>query len=276
MGAGRCPRRLRGTAAAGGLGAVRRAAGQLDQARPGDGAGRGREAVQRAGGVHARRRVHPRRVRRARILGGGRLLRARPGRRRRHGLADGRVGRERRAQPRPVAHGHPPLRPPVPQPGLHAGPCDRGLRHLLRHQVPEPRAPGRPAAAAVAGLPAADRAGRVVRREVGLGAGQLVRSERGRGRRVAAPARLGRRELVARDPRGGDGHARARRAVRRELVRQVRGARPRVAGAARLPLRQRRVAPARLGHLHPDAERAAAASSATSPSPGWSSTASGS
>ena len=36
--------------------------------------------------------------------------------------------------------------------------------------------------------------------------------ERGRGRRVAAPARLGRRELVARDPRRGDGHARARSA----------------------------------------------------------------
>ena len=35
----------------------------------------------------------------------------------------------------------------VPQPRLHAGPHLRGLQHLLRHRVPQPRAPGRPAAA---------------------------------------------------------------------------------------------------------------------------------
>ena len=78
--------------------------------------GRGAQALQRARGVHSRRRVHPGRVRRARLLGGRRFLRPRPGRRGRDGLAGGRVGRPRRAQPRPVAHGQPPLRPPVPQP----------------------------------------------------------------------------------------------------------------------------------------------------------------
>ena len=41
----------------------------------------GRQAHQRARGVHARRRVHPRPVRRARLLGRGRLLRARARRR---------------------------------------------------------------------------------------------------------------------------------------------------------------------------------------------------
>ena len=98
----------------------------------------------------------------------------------------------------------------------------------------------RPAAAAVAGLPAAGGAGRLVRREVGLGAGELVRSQRCRGRPVAAPARLGGRALVARHPRRGDRHPRAGRAVRRELIRQVRGARAGRAGTAPASLRQRR------------------------------------
>ena len=49
--------------------------------------------------------------------------------------------------------GHPPLRPPVPQPGLRAGARDRGLLDLLRHQVPQPRAAGGAAAEALAGLP---------------------------------------------------------------------------------------------------------------------------
>ena len=125
---------------------------ELGRARAGDGDGRGQEALQRPRGVHARRRVHPRRVGRARVLGRGRVLRSRPGRRRRHGLADGRVDRERRAEPRPVAHGLAPVRPPVPEPGLHARPGDRDLRDLLRHQVPQPRARGGPAAATLAGL----------------------------------------------------------------------------------------------------------------------------
>ena len=41
----------------------------------------------------------------------------------------------------PVAHGHPPLRPPVPLAELHARAHDRGLLDLLRHQVPGRGAP---------------------------------------------------------------------------------------------------------------------------------------
>ena len=54
--------------------------------------------VERAGGVHARRRVHPRPDRGPWLLGRRRLLRARPRRRRRHGEARRRVDR-RRARP---------------------------------------------------------------------------------------------------------------------------------------------------------------------------------
>ena len=52
----------------------------------------GRQADQRPGGVHARRRVHPRPVGRARLLGRGRLLRARPRRRGRHGTSSSPSG----------------------------------------------------------------------------------------------------------------------------------------------------------------------------------------
>ncbi len=87
---------------------------------------------------------------------------------------------------------------PLPLARLHAEAHARGLRDLLRHQVPGPRARGRAAAARRAGLRLAPRARRRVRREVGLGAGELVRVERRRRGRVAAAARLGGRALVAR------------------------------------------------------------------------------
>ena len=75
---------------------------------------------------------------------------------------------------------------------LHAQARERGLRDLLRHPLPRPRAPGRPPAAGLERLRLAPRARRGVRREVGLGARQLVRGQRARGRRGAAPARAGR------------------------------------------------------------------------------------
>ena len=201
---------------------------------------RGAKALQRPRGVHARRRVHPRRVGGAGVLGRGRVLRPRPRRRRRHGLAGGRVDRERRAEPRPVAHGLAPVRPPVPEPGLHARPDDRDLCDLLRHQVPQPRARGGPAAAALAGLRPRGRAGRRLRREVGVGAAELVRAERRAGRRGPAAARLGGPTLVAGDPRRVRRDPRAGGALRRELVRQDRGV---GAGRRRLPpadVRERR------------------------------------
>ena len=147
---------------------------------------------QRPRGVHARRRVLPRGDRGARPLRRRRLLRARPRRRRRHRQGDGGVDRRRRAVARPLAHGHPPLRRALPLPAYTLDAHPRGLRDLLRHQVPQPRAPGRPAAADVVRLPVARGARRGVRREVRLGARQLVRVQRGGGRRGAAPARVGR------------------------------------------------------------------------------------
>ena len=138
--------------------------------------------------------------RRARLLGGGRLLRARAGRRRRHGLADGRVDRRRRAQPRPLAHGHPPLRRPVPQPGLHAGPRHRGVRDLLRHQVPQPRAPGRAAAAAPAGLRAAAPSSAPPSARSRAGSGPTGSSRTPAARRRVAAARAAGRASTGRPP----------------------------------------------------------------------------
>ena len=112
---------------------------------------------------------------------------------------------------RRLGDGHPPLRPALPLAELHAEAREGGLRDLLRHPLPRPRAPGRTAAARLERLRLARRARRGVRREVGLGAGQLVRVERGRRRRVAAPARLGGDALVAGDRRRAPRHARARR-----------------------------------------------------------------
>ena len=161
-------------------------------------------------------------------------------------------------------------------PALHAQAHARGLRDLLRHQVPGPRAPGRAAAARLAALRLARRARRGVRREVRLGAGQLVRVQRGGRRRVAAPARLGRAALVAGD--------------RRRAPRHPRGA-PRCSTSPRSPSSR---SPARARRRSSSgcattASRAtsgrsptrrcstrAAGSSATSPSPGSARTASGS
>ncbi len=88
----------------------------------------------------------------------------------------------------------------------------RDLRDLLRHPLPEPRAPGRAAPARLSRDRLARRARRGLRREIGLGAGQLVRVEHGSRRRVAPPSRLGRTALVAGDrSRAPRRPARARR-----------------------------------------------------------------
>ena len=139
-------------------------------------------------------------------------------------------------------------------PRLHPRADQGELRDLLRHPLPQPRAPGRAAAAGLAGQRLAPRARRRLRREVGLGAGQLVRVERRRGRRGAAAARLGRPALVAGDRRRAPRHARGGRDLRRVLVRQ---ARDRGAGRGRVPrrpLRQPRRPRGRQDHLHPDAQ----------------------
>ena len=192
VGPRRDPAGLQRQAARRGLGPLRAADGERD--RPGaDARGRrGGQADQRPGGVHARRRVHPRADRGARLLGRGGLLRPRPRGRRRHGPARRRV--DRRGPPSLDAWEMDSRRfgAPLREPRVHARPHARGLLDLLRRQVPGPRARGRPAAAR--SRPTYARLaelGAVVRREVGLGARELVRAERARGRRVAAPARLG-------------------------------------------------------------------------------------
>ena len=178
---------------------------------------------QRARGLHARQRVHPRPDRRARVLGRRRLLRARPRGRRRDGAARRRVDRRGRAQPRRVGDGQPPLRLRLPQPGVHARPHGRGVLDLLRRQVPRPRARGRTAAAHLADLRPPAGARRSLRREVGLGAPELVRAERGatatsRCARAAGPAGSGARPSAPSTAR----RARPRRSSTRRASRRSR------------------------------------------------------
>ena len=97
LGARRHPRGLQRQAARRGLGPLRGADAERDRARAGARRCRGHPADQRAGGLHPRRRVHPRPLRGARVLGRGGLLRPRARRRGRHGEA--RRGMDRRGLP---------------------------------------------------------------------------------------------------------------------------------------------------------------------------------
>ena len=194
-----------------------------------------------------------------------------------HGIAGaGGIGRQvrqldrrRRARARPVEDGHPAVRRPVPQPGLHPGPDGRGLLDLLRHPLSQRGAPGRSAVAAVAGVRPAGRARCGLRREVRLGAAELVRIERRRGRRgaaaaVAGPASTGRR---------------------RSARRRSRRAPPRASSTSRASARSRSPDPAPARSCSgcapttstgrsarsstPRCSTGAAESRPTSPSPGW-------
>ena len=242
VGARRRARRVRGPAPARGLAAVRAAARGGGRAGAGDGDGRGAQALQRPRGVHARRRVHPRRVRRARVLGRGRVLRPRPGRRRRHGLADGRV--DRRTASRASTCGTWTAAASAASTAAattRSRGRPRSTRPTTTSSTPTTSAPpGRPLRLSPAYARLAEL-GAELRREVGLGAGQLVRAERG----ARATRRL--------RPRGWAGqnwspaiHAEAMAtreragALRRDVVRQDRG---HGAGRRRLPaaaVRQRR------------------------------------
>ena len=124
---GRDPARLQRPPARGGLAALRGDRGELLAARAGDGRDHRHAPDQRAGGVHARQRVLPGRERGARLLRGGRLLRARPRGRGRDRAGDGRVDPRRGAVAGRVGDGHPPLRPPLPLAQLHAQARQGGL-----------------------------------------------------------------------------------------------------------------------------------------------------
>ena len=145
------------------------------------------------------------------------------------GKVDGRVDRRRPARVGRLAHGHPPLRPPLPQPALHARPHrTRRLSKYYDIKYPgEERKAGRPLRVSPA-YPRHRELGAVVRREGGLGARQLVRvatppAATRRCARAAGRARTGRRRSAPR---------RSRRAQRGGPLRPVqlleaRGARPR-------------------------------------------------
>ncbi len=202
------------------------------------------------------------------LLRRGRLLRPRARRRRRPGQGDGRVDRRRRAGDGPVGDGRAALRRALPLAELHAQAHARGLRDLLRHQVPRPRAPGRPPAAGLERLRLASRARRGLRREVGLGARELVRVQRAGGRRGAAPARMGRPAVVAGHRRRARRLPRASSALRRVLLRQDRGRGPgrRATTWSGCATTASRAASGR--SPTPRCSTPAAASSATSPSRG--------
>ena len=90
---------------------------------------------------------------------GGRLLRPRPRGRRRDGQARRGVDPRGHAEPRRLGDGLAPLRRRLPQPRVHARAHDRGVRDLLRRQVPRSRAAGRAAAARLPHVRAAQELG---------------------------------------------------------------------------------------------------------------------
>ncbi len=108
--------------------------------------------VNGAGGVHPGRRVPARRDGGPRFLGGGGLLRARPGRGRRRGQGDGRVDRRRPARIRRVPYGHSPVRRARGEPLLGDREGARRLLPLLRRRLPAHRVDGRPAVAPLGDL----------------------------------------------------------------------------------------------------------------------------
>ena len=231
---------------------------------------------QRARGVHAGQRVHPRRERGPRVLRRRRVLRPRHRRRRRHRPADGQLDRRRRAGARPLEDGHPPVRRPVPLAAADPGPHRRELRDLLRHPLPERGAPGRPAAADSRRL----RAARA------RSAPSSARSPAGSARTGSSPTRTTRGSAVARRSRRSGraagpastgrpaigAEALATRHGRGALRRDSASPRSRSSGPARsrssAAVRQRRRPAVGADRLHRRCSTAAAASSATSRSPG--------
>ena len=189
-----------------------------------------------------------------------------------HGIAGaGGIGRQvasldrrRRARARPVAHGHPAVRrPALAVARVDARPDDRGLLDLLRHPLPERGAPGRPAAADVAHLRAAQAAGRGLRREERAGSGRTgssptptTRASAGGWRsRPVGPA-AGRASTGARRSRRRRWRPAGRRDLRRDELRQDRGHRERRRGVPSAAVRERGRRPGRARRLHVDAELA--------------------
>ena len=168
-----------------------------------------------------------------------------------------RVDRRRRAEPRPLAHGHPPLRRRLPLALLHPQADPRDLRDLLRHPLPQPRAQRRPAAPRLRRQRSgtASTAPPSARNRAGSGSTGTSRTPptatrscgRAAGRGSNWSPAIGAEHRACRE-RGRD--------LRRVLLRQ---ARDRGTGRRRLPrrpLRQPRRPRGRPDHLHADAEPA--------------------
>ena len=190
----------------------------------------GRPARQRPGGVHARRRVHPR-ARPTCAASGSRPASARTGSRARAGWASSWPSGSSRALPsldvwemdsrRFGAH--------YASRRVHARAHARGLLDLLRRQVPRATSGRRgPAAAPLARLPRACRswAPRSARSRAGSAPNWFEPNAAG-GDESLRPARLGGPPLVARDRRRAPGRARGGCALRRDLVREDRRRRAR-------------------------------------------------
>ena len=192
---------------------------------------------------------------RARLLRRRRLLRPRARGRGRDGQADGGVDRRGRAVARRLGDGHPPLRRALPLARLHAQAHARGLRDLLRHQVPRPRARGRAPAARLAGLRLARRAtaprsGRSRAGSGSTGTRPTRRRATRRCARAAGPGSTGRpRSAPSTPPR-----ARPPRCSTRPRSRSWRSAGPGAAELLESPVRQPRRPRPGQGHLHADAQ----------------------
>ena len=213
----------------------------------------------------------------ARVLRRGRLLRPRRDGRRRDRPVDRGVDRRGRALDGPVEDGHPPLRPPVPEPRLRAREGLRDLREALRRPVSRRGERG--------GAPAPDGrrrtpALRELDAEFGEKAGweraNWFRFERGSCARGTPAARLGRRAVVDRDRRRTPRHPGTGRAVRRDEFREVRGLGSGRARPAAAPLRERRGRARGPHRLHADAQPPRRDRSRISRSPGSPPTCSGS
>ncbi len=258
VGARRHPRRLQRPAPGPGLAPLRADHGRRHPAGPGHRRRRGHPDDQRAGGVHAGQRVHPRRERGPRASSSrpasaptGSRARAGSASRWREWIVDGR------ARARPLADGHPAVR------ARSTGAAPTRWRGPSRTTPPTTTSTTRtrsawPAARCASRPPIrACRARRRLRREVGLGARRTGSrpNEAGRRRRALRPRGWAGRALVAGDRRRGPGDARGARRSSTSQLRQDRGRR-----AGRGRFLQRLCAndvdrPVGADRLHADAQR---------------------
>ena len=202
------------------------------------------------------RRVHPRPVRRARLLGRRRVLRPRARGRRGDGQARRRVDRRGHAVARRLAHGLAALRYRVPEPRVHARAHEGDLRDVLRRQVPGPRALGRDDRCASRRRTAGCRSSVPSSARSRAGSGRTGSSRTPRAGTSRCVRAAGREALVAGDRRRARRVPRGGGALRRDVVREARGAGEGAADVPRAACAQPRRARGRPGDVHADAQRA--------------------